>query len=241
MVEHRVAAPSAAAPAERPETPEALLRVVQEAWGRFSPEQRSALRDKLVAAGIVEAAPAAAEGLPDAAVFGEVKQRAGLAPAEAVQPVRLARMFLHQMEFFSKLDQLAWTTWRALAPRSPVKRDTTLGDMRLQTRRYLKGDPEPTDLQVARQIEFTRQLIAILLGSISQISRGYVKRFQTRYSPEAVQDLVKMEGGGGWGGIEPKCWRKYTELASEINEATVQNDMQEVVVKYVEEIIRPPR
>jgi hypothetical protein len=81
----------------------------------------------------------------------------------------------------------------------------------------------------------------VLLGSISQISRGYVKRFQTRYSPEAVQDLVKMEGGGGWGGIEPKCWRKYAELASEINEATVQNDMQEVVVKYVEEIVRPPR
>ena len=141
------------------------------------------------------------------------------------------------MEFLSKLDQLAWNTWRTLAPRSSIKRDTALGDLRLQTRRYLKGESQPSDLQIAQQIERTRQLIAMLLGSISQISRGYAKRHQTRYSPEAIQDLVKMVGSGSWG-FEGKCWRKYSELAGEINEATIQNEMQEVVVKYVEDLMR---
>jgi hypothetical protein len=141
------------------------------------------------------------------------------------------------MEFLSKLDQLAWNTWRTLAPRSTVKRDASLGDLRLQVRRYLKGEAEPTDLQIAQQIERTRQLLAMLLASMSQISRGYAKRHQTRYSPDAIQDLVKMEGGGSWG-LEGKCWRKYTELAGEINEATIQNEMQEVVVKYVEDLMR---
>ncbi len=180
---------------------------------------------------------AAGDGGDGAFDPGEVRQRFGMGTTDTLAPQRLGRLSIQQMEFLSKLDQLAWNTWRTLAPRSAVKRDNALGDLRLQTRRYLKGEAEPTDLQIAQQIERTRQLIAMLLGSMSQISRGYAKRYQTRFSPEAIQDLVKMEGAGSWG-FEAKCWRKYLELAGEINEVTIQNEMQEVVVKYVEDLMR---
>lgn len=231
-----VPAKAADAPAAVPEVPAAVLALVLAAWSRFTPEQRVELQDQLVAAGV--AAPPGAGGAAD---FTEVRQRLGLAPNESVVAPRLGRLAVHELEFLAKLDQLAWNTWKTLAPRASLKRDTALGDVRVLTRRYLKGDAEPTDTQVSQQIERTRQLIASLLGSISQVGRGYAKRHQTRYSPEAIQDLVKMEGGGsGWlgGGLETKCWRKYCELAGEVNEATIQNEMQEVVVKYVEELMR---
>jgi len=225
------AAPSA------PGTPDDLLRIVTAAWSTFSEAQRDELRDKLAAVGI--AAPAEAAPSDGATVdFSEVRGRFGLTAAESVVPGRLARLCVQQMECLAKLDQLAWATWKNLAPRSGLKRDTSQGDLRLLVRRYVKGDADITDLQLAQQIERTRALIASMLGSMAQIGRGYSKRFQTRYAPEAIQDVVKMEGGSGWTGLETKCWRKYIELAVEVNEATIQNEMQEIVAKYVEDLAR---
>lgn len=169
----------------------------------------------------------------------EVKQKLSPEPNKAVASDRLMRLCAQQEEFLVKLDQLVWNTWRILAPKSTLKRDASLGDFRTLIRHYLRGDAEPSDQQMAQQIERTRQLIAVLMGSMSQISRGFVKRYQTRYAPEAVKDLVKLEGGGRLlTSADTRYWRKYSELAAEITEAGIQSDMQEVVVRYVEELMR---
>ncbi len=215
------------------DTPEAVIQVLSAAWANFTADQKLSFRQELVESGVVEVATAQGDGTD----FSDVKQRLGLSATEQLVSQKLGKLCVQESEFLIRLDQLVWNTWKALAQRSALKRDAALGDMRLQFRRYLKGDSEPTDLQIAQQIERTRQLTAVLIGSIAQIGSGYVKRHQTRYSPEAIRDLVKMEGGGGFG-FDSKCWKKYAELASEINEATIQAEMVEIVVKYVEELMK---
>ena len=125
-------------------------------------EERQRLREKLVECGVVEAA--AAQSVDGFAAF---RKQAMLAPADTIAPARLEKLLIQELEFLAKLDQLAWTTWKMLAPKSALKRDTSLGDFRAVLRRYLKGDAEVNDLQLAQAIERTRQLVAILLGSIS--------------------------------------------------------------------------
>lgn len=229
------AIPAAAAGPVPTDNVDEFLRVMDRAAARWSDADKEKVRARLATLGVVDRSVGG--GLEQHAV--ELKQRLALAPNEEVAAAKLAKLCIQQAEFYAKLDQLAWNTWKILAPKSALRRDTALGDSRSLVRRYLRGDAEPSDLLLAQQIERTRQLIAVLLGSISQISRGFVKRYQTRYSPEAVRDLVKIEGGGSLlTSVEARCWRKYSDLAAEINENALQTEMQEVVVKYVEELMR---
>jgi hypothetical protein len=229
----RAAEGAPAAPRE-PESVDELLQAMVRIAPRMTAEERQKCRDTMVELGLVEAPDAgSAEG------YTALRKHLILAPGEAIVATRLEKLIIQQMEFLVKLDQLVWTTWKTLAPKSTVKRDTALGDMRNLVRRYLKGDNEVPDLLVAQQIERTRQLVAIMMGSISQVGRAFTKRYLTRYSPDAVRDLVKMEGGGSvLTGTETKCWRKYAALTEEITEASIQADMQEIIVKYTEDVIR---
>lgn len=230
------AAPAATRPAV--ESVDEFVRLLDRAAPHWTDADKERVRNRLKELGMVDRSVGG--GLEQHVV--ELKQKMALAPNEEVSAPKLAKLCIHQAEFYAKLDQLVWNTWKILAPKSALKRDTALGDSRNLVRRYLRGDAEPTDLQLAQQIERTRQLLAVMLGSISQISRGFVNRYQKRFSPEAVKDLVKLEGGSSLlTSAEARCWRKYAELAAEINESAIQADMQEVVVKYVEELVRTSR
>lgn len=225
------AAPAGVTAAARlPETVDELVEAVIAA--KLSPAERQKLRDRLAESGIIEPAAASADG------FASVRKHVMLAPADPLVPARLEKLVVQQLEFFVKLDQLAWNVWKTLGPKSNLKRDPALSDTRAFLRRYLKGDAEVADGQVAQQIERTRQLTAILLGSLSQVGRGYAKRHQKQFAPEAIRELVRMEGGFTLTGVEKKCWLKYAELAAEISEHSIQDEMQEVVAKYVEDLMR---
>ncbi len=225
----------------KPQTPDEVMALVGEAWTRFTLEQRKTLRERFVSIGVIEApvpVPAAAAASGEAVDLTEAKRTFGLTPTESMVPLRLGRLAAMQTDFYTKLDQLAWSTWKQVSPQSPLKKDSTQGDFRSQLRRYLKGDAEPTDMQIAQQIERTRQLVSSLVGSLAVTSRGFAKRYQTRYAPEAVRDIVKMEGGIGPFGGDAKCWKKYNELAAEINELSIQTDMMETISRFVEDMVK---
>lgn len=221
------------APAAAPDAETALGWFI-ESWEKASPEIQETCRARLAEAGVLLVSAGEEEG--DQA---GLRQRLALGPKDTVATARLHRLFAMLVDFLVKLEQPAWNTWKTLASRSIVKREAMHGDIRLQLRRYLKGDTEPGDAQMAQQIERTRQLIAVLLSSISQVGRGYAKKYQSRYSPDAVRELVKMEKGGGFlVSNEVRYWKKYCEMSAEIGEVSIQDEMQEVIVRFVEELMR---
>ncbi len=225
---------SAAATGPVPTEPAEVVAIVSDAWVRFSPEQREALREQLAGLGIADA-PA------EATDFSEVKKVFALAPNDPLVPQRFSRLTITETDFLIKVDQLAWSVWKQIAPQSPVKRENPYGDFRAMLRRYLKGDPEITDLHMAQQIERTRQLALSLMGALAIPARAFLKRYQNRYSPDAVMDTVKIEGGSGGmfsGPPEKKFWLKYVEFAADINEHTVQADMMESIARSVEDMMK---
>lgn len=217
-------------------TPDEIVRAFLELAPRLAGEQREAVKQKLAAMGLVMATNQPIEG----EALADVQAKLKLTADDAIDPQRLGKLFAAFAEVMLTLDQLAWNVWRSAAPKSAIRRDTSQGDLRLLTRRSLAGDAEASAAQVQKQIEATRQLIAGLLAGLGPAGRNFARRYQQRFSPDAIREAVRAEGGAGglFGSADARCWKKYTDLAADLTDATIENDVQEAVVKYAEDLIR---
>jgi hypothetical protein len=217
-------------------TPDEVVRAFLEVAPRLSGEQRESLKQKLLALGLVVATN---KPLQDDALT-DVQSKLKLGPDDPIDPQRLGKLFAAFADVMLTLDQLAWNVWRNAAPKSAIRRDVSQGDLRLLTRRSLAGDAEASAAQVQKQLEATRQLIAGLMAGLGPAGRNFARRYQQRYAPDAIREAVRAEGGGGglFGNPDARCWKKYTDVAVDLTDASIENDVQDAVVKYAEDLIR---
>lgn len=227
-----VSAPSAVAQ----QTPEEIVKSFLHLVPQLSVEQREVVKLQLAAQGMVISNNSPLEG--DA--LTEVQAKLKLDAKEVIDPQRLGKLFALFADVTLTLDQLTWNVWRSAAPKSGIRRDSSQGDLRSLTRRSLTGDAEASAAQVQKQLESTRQLIAGLLAGLGPAGKNFARRYQQRYAPDAIREAVRAEGGAGglFSSVEARCWKKYTDLAAEISAASIENDVQEAVVKYAEDLIR---
>lgn len=221
--------PAAAARLKPAELIQAFVQLIPQ----LSVEQRAAVKQQLAAAGVVQAAGTPIEGAPLVAIRSKLKLDAD----DPINGEQLATLFAVYAEAMLALDQLAWNVWRNAAPKSPIRRDVAQGDLRTVTRRALAGDAEAAAMvgHVQKQIEASRQLIAGLLAGLGPAGKNFARRYQQRYTPDAVREAVRAEGGGK---NDAQFWKKHTELAAEITETVIEDDVQAAVVKYAEDLMR---
>jgi hypothetical protein len=218
-----------------PQTPDEIIAAFLQLAPKLSAEQRDAIKGKLAALGmiVISNKPIEGEALVD------LQSKLKLAPDDPIDPNRLGKLFAVLADTLATIDQLAWNVWKNAAPKSAIRRDSSMGDLRLQLRRSLTGDAENSATQIQQQLERTRQIVAGLLAGLGSAGRNFARRHLQRYSPDAIREAVKLEGGGGmFANVETKCWKKYTEVATEITEASIETDVQEAVAKYAEDLIR---
>jgi hypothetical protein len=227
---------AAAAPAPGGEmTPDAIWTLFLKTLPRYTLEQRETIRRRLADAGFVHVAG----DTLDTDSLVEITQKLKLSHTDKIDAARLGKLFAALAEVCIMTDQLAWNVWKNLAPKSPIRRDGSAGDLRTALRRSVTGDAEVSSVQISHQLEKMRQLIAGLLASLGPAGKNFARRFQSRHSPEAIRDIVKMEGGASiFGNIDSKYWKKYTELAGEISEGTIQTDMMDAVAQYAEDLMK---
>lgn len=232
--EWELAAATAIAPAAAArQTPEEIIRAFLQLAPQLSGEQRADVKRKLADLGLILATDQPIEGEALTGIQAKLK----LDPDDRVDAQQLGKLFAIYAEAVLALDQLAWNVWRNAAPKSPVRRDTAQGDLRTVTRRALSGQPEAAAAQllVQKQVEASRQLIAGLLAGLGPAGKNFARRFQQRYTPDAVREVVRAEGGGK---NDAQFWKKHTELAAEITETVIEDDVQAAVVKYAEDLMR---
>jgi len=228
-----LAAATAIAPATGArQTPEEIIRSFLQLAPSLAGEQREKVKQELAALGLVIPSSQPVEG--DALVA--VRTKLKLDTEDPINGPQLARLFAAYAEAMLALDQLAWNVWRNAAPKSPIRRDVAQGDLRTVTRRALSGDAESAAAQgqVQKQLEATRQLIAGLLAGLGPAGKNFARRYQQRYTPDAVREAVRAEGGKS----DVQFWKKHTELAAEITETVIEDDVQAAVVKYAEDLMR---
>jgi len=232
--EWELAAATAIAPAAvARQTPEETIQAFLQLAPKLAGEQREDLKRKLAALGLVITTPQAIEG----EALAGIRTRLKLDPEDPIDTQQLGKLFGVFAEAILALDQLAWNVWRNAAPKSPIRRDTAQGDLRTVTRRALTGDAEAAAaLALAqKQLEASRQLIAGLLAGLGPAGKNFARRYQQRYTPDAVREVVRAEGGAK---TDAQYWKKHTELAAEITETVIEDDVQAAVVKYAEDLMR---
>jgi hypothetical protein len=223
-----VTAPAAVARQTPAETVRAFVQLVPSLTG----EQRDEVKQQLAALGLVLPSTQPVEG---EALVG-LRTKLKLDAEDPINVTQLAKLFAAYAEAMLALDQLAWNVWRNAAPKSPIRRDIAQGDLRTVTRRALAGDAESAVAQAAvqKQLEASRQLVAGLLAGLGPAGKNFARRYQQRYTPDAVREVVRAEGGKG----DLQFWKKHTELAAEVTETVIEDDVQAAVVKYAEDLMR---
>ncbi len=212
-------------------TPDEVINSFLQLVPQLSGEQRENVKQKLAALGLIVPSPQPIDG----EALTDLQAKLKLEPEDSIDAQRLGKLFATYAEAMLILDQLAWNVWRNAAPKSAIRRDTTQGDLRTITRKALAGDAAITPAQVQKQIEASRLLIAGLLAGLGPAGKNFARRYQQNYTPDAIREVVRAEGGGK---TDALFWKKYTELAAQLSETVIEDDVQEAVVKYAEDLIR---
>lgn len=201
----------------------------------LSDEERQVLIERLREAGL---APRVQQGWPEegAKALGSQLQ---MGDQESVDMPRLLSLTSMLVEFVQSLDQLAWETWRRMAPRSTIRRPA-----RLQStiRRFVGADPEaPHDL-ISQDLNKLRRLLASLISAVGQAGRQIASGYLKGFSPSEIELLVKTEAGGLWKSLiqkspAAKCWEKYVELAAQLTEESIEREIVAAIVSSAERLM----
>lgn len=231
-------APTAAAPVvvqsktdERElKDPSFLVGRLIEASKGLSDEQKHALAEKLKGAGFV--LEGSGGGWPDAAAQAVATE---LAPGEKItlDPVRTLELLAILTGVARGLDQLAWNTWKTMAPRSQIRRGN---ELQKTMARFVAGDQDVPRGQVKQDVEKLRQLIAALISAVGKAGGPFAQKLIQRYDPAEIEAAVGK--GGFMSSTDAKCWAKYKEMAGSMDAVSIENDLLAAIVSWAEPLIK---
>jgi hypothetical protein len=215
-----------------PETPSLLVERLIGLMRGMSPAEREPIVAQFAAAGLLPTG----NGLTE--VPEELKERLKkLAPGKSLDQARGLRILDVLTEFACSLDQLVWEVWKNVAPRSLIRHESGKhGDFRKTLGPYLTGDSEVSTEQVRQLLNKTRKLISGLMAAMGTVGEIHTEKFVKRLSPDAIRRQAEAEPGV-FESIEKKCWRKYTVIFAEMNEAAVEREILDAIKKYTEKLV----
>ena len=221
--------------APNPQTPEELVTALCAIAPHLTPERRASIAERLAKTGLVKETGRVIDG----EALAELQKRLKLTPSDMIDPQRLGRLFALLADMAATLDQLGWNIWKTIAPRSGLRRDQMVPELRVLIRRSLVGESEASSTQVYQQIEKTRQLISGMIASLDAVGRGFAQSFQAHCSPEAIREAVRAEGKPGlFGNPEARAWQRYSERAGQLSAPAIETEIREHLVRLTEDFAR---
>jgi hypothetical protein len=220
-------------PATVPEAPAVLVERLIGSMRAMPPEERESIVAQFVEAGLLPAGNGAAHDISE-----ELRERLQkLAPGKRLDQARALRILDVLIEFVCSLDQLVWQVWKNIAPKSLIRHETGKhGDFRKTLGPYLTGDPEVSTEQIKQLVNKTRKLVAGLMAAMATVGEIQTRKFLDRLSPDAIRKQAEAEPGV-FESIEKKCWRKYSAVFGEMNEAAMEREILDAIKKYTEKLV----
>lgn len=202
----------------------------------LSADERRDLVSRLESCGVIvpQQVSSSYEELPE-----ELAKRLSLPVGEKINSRNAVLILSKLIGIILDLDQLVWTVWKTLSPRSRIRRESQAeaSEVVRKLGRYITGDTDVPLADVVQPLERSRQLTAGLLGAIGPIGSTFARKFVQRFSPDDIRKDVKREGGGFLKMLEIKCWNRYELLAKDLNEDQVEHEVREAITKYAESLI----
>lgn len=186
----------------------------------------------LAAAATEPPAATGAAGMPLVPAVVQASLQLTDASADALRVMELVAMLI---EFASSLDQVVWNTWKAVAPNSAVKRPAPL---KATMARFVTGEADTPRDKVKQDLERLRQMTAALTASVNQAGRQFAQRHIERFGAAEIERAVREEGGGGWGGLEGKCWKKYQQMSGTMDAEEIHRELLGAITSFTESLLR---
>jgi hypothetical protein len=198
------------------------------AWRACSPAQRRELRALLDDEAPADSAPrTAAPSAADPALLRSLN-------VSRLDPTRALQLTEDLAACAGALEPAAWNAWRALAPRSELRRD---GDLTALMRRWVEGDAEVSREDIQQALNDLRKLLAALNAALGHLTHQLAHEVFARIAPTEIENLIGMESGGFLTSREVRCWRKYVEVAENFTEIRMEQDIKGRVARYVESLM----
>lgn len=206
-----------------------LAHLASREGGRVRESDLRAWGAELAAAGV------ASEELKGAGgeALARAKAALGVPLDQEVDEARLMECLALLAEMVRALDGLAWRTFRSMAPQSEVRRR---GELSVLLGRFAQGEGGESAQSVGEELAKFRQLTAGLLASIGQAGEVAYQRV-SKLNPLHIESLATAEKGLGES-PDVACWRKYRELAGQMDEATVTGETMRSMASFAEGLMR---
>jgi len=185
-------------PATIPPSAAGLMGQLLDRLGELGAADRARL-----AAGLQPELSAAATG----SFHLELWKKFGLAAERTPSGERTWRLLGTLLEFFTTLDQLAWTLWRNSGVKSAFWKES---DVTKLAGPYLAGDAEVSSEQMRQAVERTRRLIAAILGAPGRAAADVANQQAARLSPEAIEQAARADKRT-LESLDAACWREYKQ------------------------------
>jgi hypothetical protein len=192
------------------------------------PERKAAVVERLKEAGLAGAS-GAGPAWPEAQA-NDLRAKLQMTGHEPLDPVRVLELLTQLTDVACSLDQVVWNTWRVMSPQGTIKRPAVL---QKTMARFIAGDQDVPRGQVSQDVGKLRQLIAALIGAVSQTGRFAMQHFKS-FWPDEIKVLVGTSGFG----LESRYWRKYVELAGTVDSNAVQDAIRQAIAEYAEALIK---
>ena len=230
------AAPQAPAPVQSTtdqrelRDPSFLLTRLEELLPELSDGEREAVTGRLRQMGI---APQQVGGLPDKPIQ-DIGDALNIKKKGTVDPAKAVDLLVPLLTFAVKLDPLVRRTWGSLAPQSRLQSLTPVAHA---LRQYVTGGQAISREHVALVVEQLRQLLASMVFALAQPGK-FTSSYLSRFSPDKIEDLVKMDGGKWFVSGDARCWDKYRELAGQfLNEGEIEKGLRERIASFIETLV----
>ncbi len=165
----------------------------------------------------------------------EARVRAALGMGEGgrIDPELAMQLLARTLESLVSVDQVVGGTWEQIAPGSTLRS----GSVKKAAARFLDGKGGAGELD--EQLAASRALAASMLAAVSRAGQ-VAWRHTARLAPERVEGLARSEKK--WNeSVEFAAWRKYRELAGELDASGFEGEIMEAIAKYVEDLAQKRR
>jgi hypothetical protein len=218
---------SEAAPA-LPSDPLVLFDRLANQSASLSAAEKQAVVDRLREAGFPVAGPAAS---PDKDLV-EVSRLLQMGANVPIEPARAAQLLFVLVDFLSKLDQAAWSSWSQIAPDSEIRKNAAL---QRAMGRFLKG--EITRQQFAQESDRLLRLTASLIVSLQRVGPGLFRNFFDPVSPATIKE--EAVSSGLMRSRDAQWWKIYEDRAGGMDAGSFNTALFTAVARFVKDFFQP--
>ena len=239
------AAPQAAGvSAQAGDTVAGLVSKLSQRAATMSAAERDALLDQLAEAGLlrVDRTPASTDsdraapfsGSEDAKVREALRYIAKSLKVERVDMTRMANMVVMLAVYMGQLDQVVWGAWQEVAPKSALKRKSSI-EKALQS--YISGDKSISGSDLNLQMSTTKKLLTAFIAAVGQLGVQLTRQHLAPFSPQEIE-LAVRKGANRLLSQDAACWALYQRMARGLEEGAVDDAVREIIAKNVTDMLK---